>query len=164
MKKYVFKSYNPSFPLLFEQEKRRIEKILRGAHIEHVGSTAVLGLGGKGIIDIAIAVTMEEMPNVYKILESLGYSYGESGSNEQRWFFKIHLSDTKENLRTYHVHLTFEGSQEWIHLIKFRDYLRNHPEAAQEYAHLKKNAADLANEDGQEYRRLKEPFFKQILG
>ena len=51
MKKYVFKPYNPKFPVLFEQEKQRIASHLKEkAPIEHVGSTAVPGLGGKGII------------------------------------------------------------------------------------------------------------------
>lgn len=53
MNKYVFKPYNWIFPELFSLEKERI-----AAHvpiimqIEHVGSTAVPELSGKGIIDI----------------------------------------------------------------------------------------------------------------
>lgn len=56
MNKYVFKPYSALFPNLFAKEKARIvQHFLFPASIEHVGSTAVPGLGGKGIIDIAIA-------------------------------------------------------------------------------------------------------------
>lgn len=56
MLKYVFRPYDPIFPKLFIKEKNRLKKFLgRTVLIEHVGSTAIPGLGGKGIIDIAIA-------------------------------------------------------------------------------------------------------------
>ena len=51
--KYIFRPYNPIFPELFKNEKERMEKILGdNLKIEHIGSTAVMGLGGKGVIDI----------------------------------------------------------------------------------------------------------------
>ena len=50
VKKYVFKPYSKIFPELFQKEKERISPNLKEAlAIEHVGSTAVPGLGGKGI-------------------------------------------------------------------------------------------------------------------
>ena len=45
----------------------------------------------------------------------------------------------------------------------FRDYLRNHPEEAQEYAKIKKLAAKEAKNEGEQYRKLKDPMFKKIL-
>lgn len=65
MKKYVFKPYKESFPELFDNEKKRIAALLgTDPVIEHIGSTAVPGLGGKGIIDIAIAVKKENLSQV----------------------------------------------------------------------------------------------------
>ena len=70
MKKYLFKPYSKIFPDLFEREKERISShIKEDLVIEHVGSTAVPGLGGKGIIDIAIAVSKKEMESVSKQLQ-----------------------------------------------------------------------------------------------
>lgn len=56
LRKYVFRRYNSKYELLFNKEKAKLKKILPKAKIEHVGSTAVKGLGGKGIIDISIIV------------------------------------------------------------------------------------------------------------
>ncbi len=64
-KKYVFKPYNQKFSELFEKEKERIISCLKKRlSIEHVGSTAVPDLGGKGIIDIAIGVNKEDRDQV----------------------------------------------------------------------------------------------------
>ena len=164
MKKYVFKPYNPSFPALFACEKMRILKaISESLMIEHVGSTAVPGLGGKGIVDIAIAVNISDFPAISSKLQSLGYEFQESGSVPERWFFIVDLPDQEESIRRYHVHLTSFESIEWNGLIAFREYLKSHPETAEEYARLKKAAVEQADGDGAEYRRLKNPFFQEVL-
>lgn len=163
MKKYVFKPYSKIFPELFQKEKDRIVPHLKGVlAIEHVGSTAVPGLGGKGIIDIAIAVNKANLDSTSKQLQDQGYEYRPSFSTSDRFYFITYLPDPEEGTRRYHIHLTYPESNEWKELIAFRDYLRHHPEAVQEYAALKQQAAQEANDDGRRYRQLKEPMFKKI--
>ena len=162
MEKYVFKPYSKIFPELFQREKERIASIVTVAlAIEHVGSTAVPDLGGKGIIDIAIAVPKQDMPVVTAQLQNLGYEFRPNYSTPDRAYFVIYLPDPEEGSRRYHVHLTYPESSDWEGLIGFRDYLRGHPEEAQEYAEIKKKAALEANHDGEKYRKLKEPMFKK---
>jgi GrpB-like predicted nucleotidyltransferase (UPF0157 family) len=164
MQKYVFKPYDNMFPELFNREKERIVTHLnRNLMIEHVGSTAVPGLGGKGIIDIAIAVEKQDFDRTSKELQALGYEYKPAYSTQERWFFIIDLPDAEEGVRRYHVHLTFPDSEDWNGLIVFRDHLRSHPEDMQEYADLKSKAALEADQDGEKYRKLKSPFFKKLL-
>lgn len=163
MKKYVFRAYSELFPKLFQKEKERIGSYIKEAIIEHVGSTAVPGLGGKGIIDIAIAVERTKIDSGSKELQDLGYEYKPVGSTPERLYFRIDLPDSEEGIRRYHVHLTFPESKEWKELIAFRDYLRTHPEDAKLYGELKKQAAEGVNEDGEKYRALKQPLFDKIL-
>ncbi|NGX48826.1 MAG: hypothetical protein K940chlam5_00418 [Candidatus Anoxychlamydiales bacterium] len=48
MKKYIFAKADPTFKALFKEEKKRLKKIVKSkVSIEHIGSTAVAGLGGK---------------------------------------------------------------------------------------------------------------------
>ncbi len=163
MKKYVFKPYSAIFPELFNKEKGRIAPQLKKViSIEHVGSTAVPGLGGKGIIDIAISVKKEDMEATSKELQELGYEFRPNFSNSDRYYYIIFLPDPEEETRRYHLHLTYPESGEWKDLIQFRDYLRNHPEELQEYAELKRLAALEANNEGERYRKLKEPIFQKI--
>jgi GrpB-like predicted nucleotidyltransferase (UPF0157 family) len=164
MAKYVFKPYSEKFPELFEREKKRLSKhIYKSMQIEHVGSTAIPGLGGKGIIDIAIAVRSDDTSALTTELQVLGYEFRPNHSSPDRLFFRIDLPDDEEGTRRYHVHLMRQGNREWQDMLTFRDYLKNHPEAMQEYADLKKKSANIVEEDGKKYRDLKDPFFKKIL-
>lgn len=163
MKKYVFKPYSNHFPALFEAEKARIFPHLKIAlAIEHIGSTAVPGLGGKGIIDIAIAVQKKDMDTASKILQNLGYEFRPSFSTPDRFYYIAYLPDPEEGTRRYHIHLTYPENTEWKEFLGFRDYLRSHPQAVQEYAQLKQQAALDSNEDGKIYRNLKQPLIDRI--
>lgn len=164
-KKYIFKPYTELFDQLFLQEKARLLDELKDVSfsIQHVGSTAVPGLGGKGIIDIALAVRKKDIQNASHKLADLGYIFHKSASTEERLFFYIDLPDIKEKIRRYHLHVTFPESIEWKTLLAFRDYLKAHPEAAEEYAALKKKSVDEVNENGALYREKKLPFFQKIL-
>lgn len=164
MSKYVFKPYSKIFPELFLKERRRIASVLTSAiAIEHVGSTAVPNLEGKGIIDIAIAVRKEQMGEAVKELTKLGYEFRPTFSTPDRAYLVIILPDPEEESRRYHVHLTYPECGVWEELIGFRDYLRAHPKERDEYAALKRRAAAEANADGKAYRKIKEPMFKRAL-
>lgn len=164
MKKYVFKPYSKIFPELFEKEKARIAShIEESLIIEHVGSTAIPGLGGKGIIDIAIAADEQALDAVSKQLQDLGYEFRPQYSTPDRLYFIIFLPDPEEGTRRYHLHLLRKESEEWKDLLHFRDHLRQHPEEAKKYGDLKKQAAEEVNEDGAKYRELKGPVFVKIL-
>jgi len=161
--KYVYKPYSNIFPDLFLKQKNKIASSLKNAlAIEHVGSTAIPNLGGKGIIDIAVAVARAEMESSSLALQNLGYEFRPSFSTPDRLYFMAYLEDPEEGTRRYHIHLTYLQSKEWKDLIEFRDYLRSHPKAVEEYAEIKKEAANTANQDGKQYRNMKEPLFRKI--
>ena len=162
MGKYVFKPYSAIFPELFNKEKERIAPHLNTLAIEHIGSTAVCHLGGKGIIDIGIAVKKEDMEITSQQLQALGYEFRPNFSTSDRFYLIIYLPDPEEGERRYHLHLTYPENSEWKEFIRFRDYLRAHPEEAQEYEELKKRAALEANHEGDRYRQIKEPYFKKM--
>ncbi len=163
LKKYVFKAYSKIFPDLFNNEKNRISsQINLPVVIEHIGSTAVPGLGGKGIIDIAIATDRQNIESISKQLQALGYEFRPNFSTPHRHYFITFLSDPEEDKRRYHIHLTYAENEEWKNFLGFIDYLISHPEEAQEYAELKRKAVLEADEDGQRYRTIKEPIFEKI--
>ena len=87
MQKYVTKPYSQIFPQLFLREQNRIcSSLQEKIHVEHVGSSAVPGLSGKGIIDIAISC--KNPKDLIKDLEGLGYRFAPNFSTETRLFFK----------------------------------------------------------------------------
>lgn len=164
MEKYVFRPYSDEYSILFTQERLKIiEELDPQAHVEHVGSTAVPGLGGKGIIDIAISVSRQDILRTKTQLEMAGYEFREQASSPTRFFFRIDYP-YDNSVRRIHVHLTEVDSRDWKEMILFRDYLINNPEAMEQYAELKRRGVDKALGDGQKYREYKEEFIRDILG
>jgi GrpB-like predicted nucleotidyltransferase (UPF0157 family) len=162
MNKYTFKPYDPIFPALFLKEKERIASLIAAVAIEHVGSTSVPHLGGKGIIDIAIGADQKNHNAISVELQKLGYEFRPTGDTADRLFFQADLPDAGKGVRRYHVHLMDPKCAEWKNMIAFRDYLRSNPQAAEEYAEIKRQAAAHANQEGKIYQKLKEPIFQKF--
>lgn len=164
MKKYEFNPYNTAFPRLFEEEKDRLMQFLLGDYqIEHIGSTAVPGLGGKGIIDIMIAVPKNQVKDYSRFLQKAGYQYLHQTKIKQRLFHWQDLLGSGGTLRRYHVHVTYPESEDWKNALAFREYLRTHPRDLNRYAEIKKKAAGESNENSEIYMGIKETILKEIL-
>lgn len=164
MKKYLYKPYNPIFHELYKKEAKRLAEFINNKYIiEHIGSTAIPNVDGKGIIDIMIAVDSKFLTDVKERIQSAGYEFREIASTPTRLFFRNDLKDNVDGTRRYHIHLTQIDSKDWREAIIFRNHLINHPKRAEEYNLLKKEAVKQANQDGEVYRKLKEPFIKGII-
>ena len=61
--KVVIVPYSSEWVTEFEQEKKRLETLLKGRilAIEHIGSTSIPGLCAKPILDIAVAVQTKDV-------------------------------------------------------------------------------------------------------
>jgi len=158
---YSFKKYSQTFPRFFRLEKTKLKKIFSEALIEHVGSSSVEGLSGKGIIDIIVAVPRRELTKSIVILQRAGYDYRISGGNFERKFFQKIISHAGKN-RRIHIHLTYVRSRTWNSMISIRDYLKTHTAVAKEYAKVKKQAVKHAKGDGKKYREYKSVFLKKL--
>ncbi len=155
--------YNPKWPQLFQQEKRLLQKTLgdKIIAIEHIGSTAVPGLPAKPLIDINIAVASLSDTAIKKFitpLQSLGYTYMHRFPG-RRFFAK-----GPESKRTHHLNLVKANSQTgWHNHLLFRDYLRSHKSARDEYATLKIRLAKQFPTDRASYTQGKEKIIQKII-
>lgn len=166
MKKVFLKKYDKKYLKMFSDEKVKLIKLFKGMDskfiIEHIGSTSVPNLGGKGIVDIAIGIEkFSSMANDYvnRMVES-GRHYKKTAGSKKRMF----LSDKDLNNKDvkFHYHIMPIKSKELIDTIVFRDFLRNHSDALKEYFKLKKNL--VANSNGpKEYLVGKNKFIKAII-
>jgi GrpB-like predicted nucleotidyltransferase (UPF0157 family) len=154
--------YNTDWVSIFGEEKRLIEQSIRDfiIDIQHVGSTWIVGLVSKPIIDIAIGVdSLEEVNKYVEPLEKLGYEYkGEAGVSERLLFSKGDASN-----KTHHIHMVEVGSINWQNQILFRNYLRMHDEVSDEYAELKKSLAQEFEKDRELYTAKKAEFILDII-
>ncbi len=164
MDKYNFREYDSIFVELFEGQKKWLMEVLGGeVEIEHVGSTAVPGLGGKGFIDILVAGEKDDLRVISERLTQIGYEYKPEVGTAERWYHSMDIPDELERARPYHIHLTFKGSRDYKELIAFREYLRSHPQELKRYAEIKKQAATVANQEREIYVRTKEPVILEMI-
>ena len=157
--------YDPQWAILYVEEKRRILEVIGHiiVGIEHVGSTAVPNLGAEPIIDIMVAVPhLSDAKKCIEPLRGIGYEYvpeHEASFPEGRFFHKGHFP--KE--RHYHLHIVERTTDFWKEHLVFRDYLRAHPEVAQEYYELKKRLAIKYTSDHDAYTTAKTPFIESVI-
>jgi len=162
-KKYIYKPYNKIFPELFVEEFKKINKIIGNKYkIYHMGSTAVDGLGGKGIIDIYVSVPNFELNRISKLLSKNGYEFRPDAGTKNRLFHRIDREDPVDGIRRYHIHVVDIKSTDFISSLKFRDYLRSNPKLAREYEKVKKYAASIAGESKDKYMNAKKNIIKKI--
>ena len=157
--------YDPQWVMLYEKEEGLILGVIGhiAIAIEHIGSTAVCGLGGKPIIDIMLAVRqLTDAEKSIEPLRSIGYEYVpeyETTIPERRFFHKGCLPGEQH----YHLHMVEKRSHFWKRHLLFRDYLRAHPEVAQRYYRLKKELASKYGSDREAYTNAKASFIESTI-
>ena len=90
-------------------------------------------------------------------LEKLGY---EEGSSDKDRIFLRRDSKINSKNRRFHIHI-ISSKKIWNDHINFRDYLIANPKISSEYAELKKKAVVACDNNGKNYRRIKEGFIKK---
>ncbi len=165
MDEVIIEEYNPRWPLLFNEESAKIFQVLGQDPIirmEHVGSTSVLGLAAKPIIDIFVQVPSLDEAKQFAVrpLEKLGYAYWFDNPDPERMLFVKGLPPNGP--RTHHIHVVESESILQKHLL-FRDYLRQHPDEALRYVQLKRHLAEEFLTDRETYTSGKTEYVQSIL-
>jgi GrpB-like predicted nucleotidyltransferase (UPF0157 family) len=166
MEEVEIASYDPRWPLLFNEEVERLRTVLDPSMIvgiEHFGSTAISGLSAKPIIDILIAVRSLAAAQItfVEALRNLEYVYWSENPKKDRMFFVKGMPPFGSK-RSHHVHVTELHGQMWQRLA-FRDYLRAHPEEAEIYERLKRRLAIEYQTDREAYTDAKSAYIDSVV-
>jgi len=152
--------YDPLWPEVFRREADRIRTLLgcRALQIEHTGSTSVLGLAAKPIIDILLVVTdSSDEPAYVPILERAGYALRlrEPNWHEHRMF--------KGPAADINLHVFSSGCPEINRILNFRDWLRSNAADRDLYELTKRELAEKEWADVQDYADAKTAVIEEIL-
>jgi len=131
---------DPSWPAAFEAEAARIRTALgtMALRIDHHGSTAVPGLRAKPVIDIQVSVAaLQPIATYLEPLTAIGYTHLPHADDTVCPFF--HRPERWPH--THHIHVVESGGLEERRTLAFRDYLRDHRDAAHDYEQLKQALA-----------------------
>ena len=156
--------HDPHWAEQFGTERDRLMNLLPDhfAAIEHIGSTAVLEIAAKPVIDILAGVgTMGEADALLEPLCADGYVTSAEFNAilpERRWLMRH-----ADGRRTHHLHLVVFGGGEWVRHLQFRDLLRDNAGIAARYGRLKEEMAGQYRHDREGYTAAKAAFINEIL-
>jgi GrpB-like predicted nucleotidyltransferase (UPF0157 family) len=152
--------YDEQWPKFFEQEKERLKQALNKQYLEfeHIGSTSVAGLSAKPIIDIMIGVESYP-PSNELILQicALGYFFHGEANIPGRFYF------TRRGQCNFNLAVVLLYKEHWLTNIKFRNYLRHHPQERLEYERIKRTAINSGAITLLPYSEFKKEFIADIL-
>ena len=161
----IIADHNPEWKNLFSSEKQKILKSLdsKFVHsIEHIGSTSVPGLIAKPTIDILLEINEStDLELLKKKLQIINYQYIPKPENPPPHFmFAKGYSIEGITGQTYHLHVRYPG--DWDEKV-FRDFLIDNPDAAAEYADLKRKLVTEFKNDREKYTDSKTAFIHKTL-
>lgn len=160
--------YDRAWPLRYMELETLLGRALPTGlwtRITHIGSTAVPGMSAKPIIDVQVEVTSLDRVRreVVPIMSDLGYEYiWRPTMGEQAPFYAWFIARDAADQRTTHVHIV-EPDAASEDRIRFRDFLRAHPQDAQHYAQLKSDLLAAHAHDRAAFTRGKSAFIASIL-
>jgi GrpB-like predicted nucleotidyltransferase (UPF0157 family) len=156
--------YDDAWPAAFARVAQAIRAALgdRALEVHHVGSTSVVGLPAKPVIDIDLVVDdPADEPAYVPDLEAAGFVH----TAREPWWHEHRLLKYADPVA--HVHTFGPDSPEVVRHLMFQQWLREHPDDFATYAEAKRTAAAEMNDrpgggTGMDYNRHKEPIVRAI--
>jgi 5-(carboxyamino)imidazole ribonucleotide synthase len=135
--------------------------------VEHLGSTAVPGLAGKGVVDLGIhTADPARIPAITELLLDLGFKRQDNPNpfpaTRPLVLGGLAPGDGDDQPRQIHLHI-IPDEAEWTRQLAFRDALRGDPRLVDEYAELKREIVDAGITSGLRYSMAKTAFIRRIL-
>ena len=150
-KKVIVENYSPLWTEAFKNIKKELSSVLNDdvLAIEHVGSTSVVGLKAKPIIDIDIIIEdVNQFDHIKQQLMDIGYMHeGDQGIEGREAFGYLN----KSHLMRHHLYVCQKDNVHLKRHLALRDHLRNHPEDVIAYGMLKEKLAKLYPENIDKY-------------
>ena len=152
--------YDPEWPRLAAyhiERLRALEPTLIVTH--HIGSTSVLGVAAKPVIDLMpIMRDVAELDDRRVDVEALGFVWhGEFGVEGRRF---CTYDDPASGRRVAQIHCYQQGSPHARRQLAFRDYLRAFPDVAAAYEKEKYRAMALYPDNSTQYANEKGEFIR----
>jgi len=136
--------------------------IVEADRIQHIGSTAILGMMAKPILDIVIGVDDITTINNSLIIGLKKAGFLRVGVERPAEVVFAKFTDDTYQEKTHYVHLVEYNKGLWNNLIFFRNYLNLHETEREKYMNLKLDYVQYNNSGIDQYTDHKEEFVKRI--
>ncbi|WP_045413470.1 GrpB family protein [Vibrio owensii] len=131
--------------------------------IEHIGSTAILDMPAKPILDMVLGIEHfpHFPPKLIDALKGVGFLRLKVEKPEEIVFAKF--TDDSYQVKTHYLHLTQYRGQLWRDWIQFRDRLNESAELRREYLALKLSLVEHTEITIEKYTDAKAEFVKKVI-
>jgi GrpB-like predicted nucleotidyltransferase (UPF0157 family) len=165
--------WDPRAPEVAQRVAALIHARLPEAVVEHVGSTAVPGCAGKGVVDLLLLYPPGHLAAARDALDDLGFQHqgGRHPWPEER---PMRVGSVRHAGTVFqlHVHVVAADAPNAAELLRFRDALRADPGLVAAYVAAKRAAlaaaavegVAYASGDAIEYTQAKTPIVERVLG
>ncbi|HEY2148293.1 MAG TPA: GrpB family protein [Pirellulales bacterium] len=160
----VFADYDPRAPKIAQLLIDAIQQREPRVAVEHIGSTAVPGCRGKGVIDLAVTYTAGGLEPAKAALDTLGF---QKQSGRDPWPetrpMRVGSVAALGGAFQIHAHVIEHDSAEHRELFGFRDMLRHDAELLNAYERTKDQILARGITDSLDYSNAKGSFIAAIV-
>ena len=154
----MVRPWDPHAPAVAERVIAIVHAARPDLVIEHIGSTAVPGLPGKGIVDLGTEADPDDIPAITAAMYELGFG-PQPGPDPWPATRPMHVGSLIDEGLEYriHFHVHPRGSGDLAKDLRFRDALRADPALRDAYAETKRGiiGADGGSVDAIRYQAAK---------
>ncbi|EIV92197.1 GrpB family protein [Frankia sp. QA3] len=157
-------AHDPAWAGRFAEQRDRLTDILGdllAAAVEHIGSTAVVDLPAKPVVDLLAPVhDLDAARGAVPALAADGWLYWpqDPAGRYRLWFLRPHPA-----ARTHHLHVIAYDDPQARALLAFRDALRADADLRGRYAQLKRRLAAAHRDNRNAYTNAKGVFIDEAL-
>ena len=167
--KYLYSSAKlVPFDARSEEAARRVAEAVTSVdprlRLEHVGSTSVPGLAGKGIVDLMLVYPEGMLKRAREVLDGLGFqrqTFGEPFPEERPMRVGT-VAVGGEELKL-HIHVIATTSPEVAEFLRFRDQLREDARLRRAYVERKRRLIQAGVTESPDYATRKGRFIRAVL-
>jgi GrpB-like predicted nucleotidyltransferase (UPF0157 family) len=154
-----FADYDERYPAAFAALERRIRSVLPDVPVDHVGSTSVAGLGGRGVIDVVVVCPAAGQPGVVQALRGIGLA-----DSPFAWIKPMLSGVIEHDGAAFPVLAYILDTDHELRrgLLATRDRLRSDPAEAARYAEVKRAALAAGHTSPWAYQQAKTPYLEAL--
>ena len=160
----AFRPYDPRCPEVAARVAALIRRRLPDVRVEHVGSTAIPGCDGKGVVDLMLLYPPGRLAEARDAVDGLGFQrHTAPGAFPEERPVRIGTIRHDDETFRLHVHVVAADAPEAARQLHFRDTLRADPTLVAEYVAGKRAVLAGGVADSDQYNQGKDAFIKRVM-
>ncbi|HEY8622655.1 MAG TPA: GrpB family protein [Casimicrobiaceae bacterium] len=161
----AYVEYDPAAPAVARRVIALIEAAAPWVKAEHIGSTAIPGCAGKGIVDLVALYPRGRLEKARRAIDGLGFQHQRAGHEfpEDRPM-RVGAIEHEGRIYRLHVHIVAAESTEAKALYRFRNVLRMDEKLRDAYQAKKRAILQSGTSDPAGYTHAKGEFINAVVG